>query len=126
MQDNWLFTQYISKNNSAENSATIFIDITYQIGTECKVLGLGCKREFELYYYAVNSKQSREGYHNITRYTRLSTISPGDSQFDFVNEELGFTLSPQQSGFYIAIRDYGTCMSVSRITVYRYNGMHFL
>ena len=126
MQDNWLFTQYISKNNSAENSATIFINITYRIGTECNVHKLGCKREFELYYYAVNSKQSRRAYHNITRYTRLSTVSPGDSQFDFVNEELGFTLPPRQSGFYIAIRDTGTCVSVSRITVYQYKGMYFL
>ena len=125
MQDNWLFTQYISKNSSAENSVTIVVDITYQIGTECRVRGLGCKREFELYYYAVNSKQSRGGYHNITRYTRLSAVSPGDSQFGFVTEEHGFTLSPRQSGFYIAIRDTGTCMSVSRITVYRYDGMYF-
>ena len=122
-QDNWLFTQHISKSQSANISTTVFINITFQIGTVCKVHGLGCKREFELYYYVVNSKQSRRMYNDISRYNLLSTISPGNSQFEFVNEERNFTLPPQQSGFYIAIRDTGTCVSVSRIIVYRYNGM---
>ena len=123
-QDNWLFTQHISKNISAELNTTVFVNVTYKIDDEACNVDLGCKRLFELYYYVVNFQQSRRDYYNISRYTLLSIVSPGDSQVENVIEEQNFTLSPQQSAFYIAIRDIGTCMSVSRITVY--NGMYIV
>ena len=38
---------------------------------------------------------------------------------------LNFTLQPSQTGFYIAVKDNGTCFGISRIKVYRNNCKSF-
>ena len=57
---------------------------------------------------------------NRNRYTNNVTITPEDTSTPYT-EIHNFTLQPSQTGLYVAIQDYGTCLGISRLRVYRNN-----
>ena len=57
---------------------------------------------------------------NINNYMNNVTITPEDTSTPYT-EIHNFTLQPSQTGLYVAIQDYGTCLGISRLRVYRNN-----
>ena len=57
---------------------------------------------------------------NRNRYTNNVTITPEEISTPYT-EIHNFTLQPFQTGLYVAIHDYGTCLGISRLRVYRNN-----
>ena len=85
---------------------------------------LGCKEQFEVYYYITNEQTlpstSGNGYMNTGNYDLLDTIRISGPS-GIARPTRKFTLQPGQTGFYLAVRDPGSCLAVSRIRVYRHN-----
>ena len=118
-QNNWLFTQHISKDVAQgidTYDITIFVRLTWSYST-CDP-NAGCDRRMDVYNYITNTPLSRlptTGYRDISRYTLLESITStgGDST-------LSFTLSSSQDAFYLGFQDLHTCVSLNRVTVFRY------
>ena len=60
---------------------------------------------------------------NTQHYNTFAEVIPPDQLTH--TELFRFTLEPPDTGFYIAIRDTGTCVGVSRLRVYRNNCQSF-
>ena len=61
---------------------------------------------------------------NTDNYVLLSNVTPANTASTFT-ETFTFTLQPNVTGFYFAIRDNGTCVGISRVRVYRNNCQSF-
>ena len=142
-QDNWLFTQHISQgfdlsqefdrsqdfdpcnhdpNNYYSYPVEIQVELVYALSS-CRDR-FGCKPRFELYYYATNTTQlpitAGSGFMNTDNYVRFKVVKPADTIRTFT-KTFTFTLQPNVTGFYFAIRDNGTCVGISRVRVFRNN-----
>ena len=88
----------------------------------------GCDPTFKLYYYPTNTAQLPlivgNGVMNTANYVQLSNVTPADTIRRFT-ETFTFSLQPSDTGFYLAIRDNGTCVGISRVRVYRDNCQSF-
>ena len=84
---------------------------------------LGCKQEFKVYHYITNEQRlpstSGDGYLNTDNYEEIEKVRIPDQSPK--QTTIKFTLQPGQTGFYLALRDEGTCLGMSRIRVYRHN-----
>ena len=56
---------------------------------------------------------------NTDNYEQFATARPS-TQLVTYPDTYSFTLDPSDTGFYIAIRDSGTCVGISRLRVYHY------
>ena len=126
-QDNWLFTQHVSKSFDANTNnypVEILVDITYALQICRSNRNPPCNTRFKLYRYITNSQQlpstSGSGFMNKANYVSFGTATPARTGTRYT-ETHRFTLQPQQTGFYIAIEDTGTCVIVGRLLVYRHN-----
>lgn len=124
-QNNWLFTQHIHKSvePSLDNyPVQIQVNLTY-ILLNCRERH-GCKPEFKVYLYKTNTPQaqstSNNGFMNQNNYVRIMTVVPSTISSTLV-ETITFELEPREMGFYLAIRDEGTCIGLSRMLVTRFN-----
>ena len=61
---------------------------------------------------------------NTANYMQFAIVKPTDTIRTFT-ETFPFTLQPNVTGFYFAIRDNGTCVGISRVRVYRNNCQSF-
>ena len=116
-QNNWLFTQHISKDIEQDRdnyTVTIFVNITYRI-TNCRT-DLGCVPRFNIQNYKTNSPQSQSNYQDTSRY---NLIDIADTLVVRTTETFDFALSRSEDGFYLAFQDQGTCVTISRVIVYR-------
>ena len=57
---------------------------------------------------------------NTDNYVCFKVVKPADTIRTFT-KTFTFTLQPNVTGFYFAIRDNGTCVGISRVKVYRNN-----
>ena len=64
------------------------------------------------------------GFMNTANYEQFAVVTPADTIRTFTNT-FTFTLQPSSTGFYLAIRDNGTCVEISRVRVYRENCQSF-
>ena len=126
-QDNWLFTQHISKSFDANTNiypVEILVDITYALQSCRSNRNPPCNTQFTLYRYITNSQQlpstGGSGFMNKDNYMSFGTATPAATGARYT-ETHRFTLQPQQTGFYITIEDTGTCVIISRLLVYRHN-----
>ena len=124
-QDNWLFTQHIRKDvdPALDNySIQIIVKITNRL-LSC-LDRFGCNEQFRVYRYLTNtatdSSITGSGFMNTDNYERLETIKPPNSTTTFLNT-VTFVMQPGETGFYLALRDQGTCVEISRILVQRFN-----
>ena len=115
-QNNWLFTQHISKDiePDVDYDVTIYLNVTYRI-TNCRA-DLGCVPRFNIQKYKTNSPQSQSNYQNSDIYSLIGTA---DTIFTRATDTFDFQLSSSERGFYLAFQDEGTCVTVSRVIVYR-------
>ena len=127
-QDNWLFTQHISKSFDAITNnydVEILVDITYALQSCRSNRNPPCNTQFKLYRYITNSQQlpsiTGSGFMTKNNYaSSFGTATPAATGARYT-ETHRFTLQPLQTSFYIAIEDTGTCVIVSRLLVYRHN-----
>ena len=114
-QNNWLFTQHISKDiePDVDYDVTIFVNITYRL-TNCRT-DLGCVPRFKILNYKTNSPQSQSNYRDTGRYNIIGTA---DTIFTRTTENFDFQLSSSERGFYLAFQDEGTCITLSQVIVY--------
>ena len=124
-QDNWLFTQHISKDfdsSSHDYAVQITVQVAYALQS-CRSQ-LGCDMGFRLLNYKTNTQQlpstTGSGYMNTENYEQFGRARPSSTTRAYF-ETYSFTLNPSDTGFYDAIRDVGTCVGISRLRVYHYN-----
>ena len=83
---------------------------------------------FTLYYYETNTTHlpitTGSGFMNTDNYMQFAVVTPADTVRTFT-ETFTFTLQPNVTGFYFAIRDNGTCVGISRVRVFRNNCQSF-
>ena len=128
-QDNWLFTQYISKAVKAADTYTVrvYVNITYQF-LSCRERG-GCRSVFRLQNYMTNSKQQSLTCSQTSQFSG-SAIMPSNIITGSSNSETTktryFDMTATEDGFYFALQDlgdadlHGTCVAVSRLIIYRH------
>ena len=125
-QDNWLFTQHISKSfaNTNDYEVEILVDITFALQSCRSNRNPPCNTQFKLYRYITNETQLpsniSSGFMNKDNYVSFGTVSPAATGARYT-ETHRFTLNSTETGFYIAIEDTGTCVIISRLLVYRHN-----
>ena len=115
-QNNWVFTQHIDKFSPLETYYTVrvCVSVTFTIFS----CGRGCSRCFEILYSIANARRNYEMYTNTSSYIPLKRICIRHSQT--VTVQIYFNLTHHETGFYIALRDPSSCISVSRVLVFRY------
>ena len=123
IQNNWLFTQHISKNF---NSSTFNYDVTIYVMVafstpNCRERN-GCKPWLNLHHYMTNSVQlpstEGSGYMNPANYVKFGAPK---AHPHFLTYILNFTLPSSSTSFYIAVQDPGGCIVLSRMRVYHGN-----
>ena len=100
---------------------TISVDVQYRFSctfsTVC-ALGSGAGQMLGVYRYTVDTpvpqNQKNTGLYTLIGTIQDSTILSGRKT------TLTFTLSSNDDGFYLGLRDEGTCFQLERLTVYRY------
>ena len=123
-QNNWLFTQHISKDfdNTYSYDVTIHVRATYAV-VNCRIRH-GCRQGFDLLHYFKNDSQlpSTEGtgYMNMENYEKFAEPYAPSPISTYTNT-YSFTLPPSFTGFYIAARNTGSCIDLERLRVYRNN-----
>ena len=127
-QDNWLFTQHINQDfdSSIYNyPVEIKVELTYAL-QNCRER-FGCQPRFTLHNYMTNTIQlpstEGSGYMNTNNYQQFAEVTPSNQLTH--TETFTFTLGSSDTGFYIATRDTGTCVGISRLRVYRNNCRSF-
>ena len=126
-QDNWLFTQHISKSfdaNTNNYEVEILVNITYALQSCRSNRNPPCNTRFKLYHYITNDTQlpstNGSGFMNNDNYASFGTVSPAATGARYT-ETHRFTLNSTETDFYIAIEDTGTCVIVSRLLAYRHS-----
>ena len=61
---------------------------------------------------------------NIHNFMQFATVRPVGKKPSYTDTH-NFTLNPSDTGFYLAIRDNGTCVDIARVIVYRNNSQSF-
>ena len=111
-QNNWFFTQYISYLAAYE----VIIQVDYQL-TECNSRRqTGCTiQHVDLYRFDANAYNAASQT-DPNNYVHLKTLqqTSGRPQVD----KTRFIKPPGYNGFYIAIKDNGTCGTIKRIQAY--------
>ena len=112
-QNNWLITQFI---NNTLSRPEVYIRLSYSINTQCTT---GCLTTLDIHVLHTNNSDQ-----NIVRNTTVfgsqptfsltRTIRDGSALIDV----LQVTVDSPTTGFYLAFRDLGTCVSLSEVTVF--------
>ena len=118
-QNNWLFTQFISKTVPGQTNynISITIDITY-ILSSCRAR-YNCNPEISVFKFDTSGPQPRSVYTDRSNYKLLINNKPGTStraQTILLNVDI----LPEVEGFYLAIKDNTSCIQIAQLQVYRY------
>ena len=130
-QDNWLFTQYISKAlpQTAADTYTVrvYVNITYTF-LSCRVRAY-CREEFLLQNNITNSEQQSLTCSRTSQFSD-NAIMPSNIIRKSSNGETStaryFDMTADQDGFYFALQDIGsgnlrgTCVAISKLIIYRH------
>ena len=130
-QNNWLFTQYISKAlpQTAADTYTVrvYVNITYTF-LSCRVRAK-CREEFLLQNYITNSEQQSLTCNQTSQFSGSANM-PSNIIRKLSNGETStaryFDMTADQDGFYFAFQDIGsgnlrgTCVAVSKLIIYRH------
>ena len=108
-------------SSSNDYEVQIRIEVTYALQS-CRSQ-LGCDMGFRLLNFTTDMRQvpatTGRGYMNTENYDEFGRARPRSTTRPYF-ETHSFTLKPSDTGFYVAIRDVGTCVGISRLRVYRY------
>ena len=131
-QNNWLFTQHISKaippTSTDSYTVRVFVNVTYEFQS-CRERNR-CNSQLRVLKYITNSQQRRDTCSDTSLYSG-SGIMPSntigsESTDGVVSDLLYFDMTTSQDGLYLTLHDSsagnlrGTCVGVNRLTVYRH------
>ncbi len=118
-QNNWLFTQHINRTvDGYRRLQQVSVQIEYQLTTcpEASVGSTRCRRTFDLLKYETSTVNPVAAM-NTGNYALIRTLTTQVSGTTTIaTENVGFNTN--ESGFYLAIRDPGTCIIISRLIVF--------
>ena len=118
IQDNWLITQHISRVVDGVPLEQVNVEVEFQL-IGCDPV-LNCQRTFEINKYETSTISTSEAA-DIDNYNVVERLAPMD---DFANVTENQTavldFETQETGFYVAIRDQGSCIVISRLLVFYY------
>ena len=120
-QENWLITQHINTvlpGGGGERLRKVTVQLEGTLNG-CDI-SRQCRQSFDVYKWQ-NSTIDRAAAANTTKYIRVGRVSPADTggNEDFVND-LDIQLDDNEDGFYLAVVDLSTCVTLTRILVLYY------
>ena len=117
-QDNYLFTQFISKAAppNTNHNIRVVVDIQYTLSS-CRER-LGCNPKFELLKFETSGPQPREVYTDVTNYQSIRIKTGSSAASQSLIENIGIPANIE--GLYLAVRDNRSCIQVAKMQVYRY------
>ena len=117
-QENWLITQHISRELAGGQrlqKVTAQFDIIFN---GCDI-SRQCRQTFDVYKWQI-SITNEIAARNTNNYEKVDRVSPQVSDgFGSFIESLDIDLDAE-SGFYLAVVDLSTCMTINRILVFYY------
>lgn len=119
-QENWLFSQYISYQQANE----LFFNISYRF-TQCRDRG-SCEDDFvTLYRFDVDGPVGAAEQTNPSNYQLLNGTEQDSRLQQLPRPVRGVSQTrsmlrpePRTGGFYLGVKDSGTCGQVNRIIIY--------
>ena len=116
-QSNWLISQHISRqlpSGGLVNHVTVNLDLELN---DCNTTQL-CRQSVQLYKWEISSVNPTSA-RNTTSYIKIGEVFL-DSTSGTVrsNETIQVELTSEENGFYLAVVDEGTCITVHRIVVF--------
>ncbi len=118
-QNNWVITQHINRTVDGYPLQQVSVQIEYQQSTcptDTTLDNTRCRRTFDLLKYetsAVDPLAARDTDNYVAIRTLTTQVSGETTK---TTENFGF--NTDESGFYLAIRDPGTCIIISRLIVF--------
>ena len=110
-QDNWLITQYIYRVVDGFRLPQVRVQIDFsELGGCYKI---ACQKTFVLNIYETSPTTSREDTKN---YQIISRMALSTSNRHNLTKEINF--ETRENGFYLAITDEASCMTISRVLVF--------
>ena len=117
-QENWLITQHISRELAGGQrlrKVTAQFNITFN---GCDI-SRQCRQTFDVYKWQT-STTNKNAARNTNNYEKVNRVSPQVSDgFGSSVESLDIDLDAE-SGFYLAVVDLSTCITINRILVFYY------
>ena len=122
-QENWLITQHISRELAGgQRLRKVTVQFSVALNSRCDIsphIGPQCRRSFDVYKWQT-STIDRDGARNTSNYDRVDRVSlQASDRFGPSIESLDIDLDAE-SGFYLAVVDLGTCITITRILVFYY------
>ena len=120
-QENWLITQHINTvlpGGGGERLRKVTVQFEGNLNG-CDI-SRQCRQSFDVYKWQT-STIDRTAASNTTKYARVGQVSPAfaDGNEEFV-DSLDIQLDDDEDGFYLAVVDLGTCVTLTRILVLYY------
>ena len=122
-QNNWLITQYISTAipTPIKYQTIIYVNITYKFEETCSTGPPNtCYPSFVLKNQITNGVDQTVA-NDTDSYTVLAQYSPSNDSTNMQFVTVNFMVQ-NENGFYLALFDNGTNVTVSRVLVYRFKG----
>ena len=115
-QNNWLITQHISRQPvSGVLVSHVNVELDMELN-ECDPTEL-CRPSIEVYKWETSTVNTTLAT-NTTHYDRVGEISsPSDSSTVRFNGTAHIDLTSEESGFYLAFVDLGTCITIYHVLV---------
>jgi hypothetical protein len=117
-QDNWLFTQFISKTtpSNTNHDISVVIDLLYTL-SNCRKR-FGCTPAIEILQFNTTGPQPRSVYTDPANYYRIKRKSGSSTLTQSLTIKVNVTRAI--GGFYLAVRDRTSCIQVVQLRVYRH------
>ncbi|CAI8036631.1 Ephrin type-A receptor 4-B [Geodia barretti] len=117
-QDNYLFTQFISKAAPPDTTHTVrvIVDILYTLSS-CRAR-YNCNPKFQLLKFETDGPQPREVFTDHTNYQSIRVRTGSSAVTQRLVENIDIPANIE--GIYLAVRDNTSCIQVAQMQVYRY------
>ena len=114
-QDNWLITQFI---NNTKRQQYVYVTVKYAISQHCTSQA-GCL--FTLDMYVLHTNEVNQSFvRDVSVFGRQPTVVLTDTLRDgtIVTRVVRISADPSCSGFFVAFRDLGICLSIYEIEIF--------
>ena len=119
-QNNWLITQHINTTVNGKALSQVVVRVNFSLNG-C-LTGGSCQQSFLLQMYQTRNIDP-SGSINLTNYAAFSgsRVTVGSNPSGTITETQDVTIQLGTSGgLYLAAQDTGTCVSITRLTVFYY------
>jgi hypothetical protein len=114
-QNNWLITQYISRRVGSVLLPQVSVQLLFDL-SGCNSAS-GCQRTFFITILE-SSIESWSLARETKRYRRVSRLALGERGPTIHNETIQAEFTTDEEGFYLAIHDQGSCITLKRLIVF--------